>query len=678
MERWCESKWSGEMSEPGNHAADHRRRSRRRRAAGATVALLAVLTGVVAAWLPAGTVAQGPPSALLAGRAFSAGRPLVSARVTLYRTGTAGPVALGSSLTGRDGSFRVSYPRRLPPRSVLYVTVGRGAAVRLAAALGVTPAPRRVTVNERTTVAMGFALAQFISGSAVRGTAPGPQNGAAMAGDLANVRTGAASPILLSAPNGPQTSSWPTFNSLANMLVRCVRSANACGALFRLARPPGGRAPKGTLAAIADIATNPAHNVRKLFALAHYRAAPYRPALRPTQIPDAWTLALRFDGNGHSLNGPGNMAIDARGDVWVTNNYSYSRNPLANVCGSREVFKFTPTGRSAPGSPYTGGGLNGAGFGITLDPRGNVWVGNFGFAAEKCTDQPPHKSVSEFTAAGKPLSPNQTARRPGGFTQGRVSWPQGTVSDRDGNIWIANCANNSVTRYAGGNPNAAQNFRNLGISKPFDIAINRRGQVFVTGNGNSAVAMLNPNGTLAARSPITGGGLDKPFGIAADIQGNMWIANSGVLDVPCPDENLKPAKPPSITLLHSNGKPDRAGPFTGGGLIRPWGVAVDGHDNVWVANFGGQRLSEFCGTEAANCPRGLHTGEPITPSSGYGFDGLVRNTGVQIDPSGNVWLANNWKNHPIPARNPGGYQVVVFIGLAGPIKTPLIGPPRPL
>ncbi|MGH3183122.1 MAG: hypothetical protein ACRDOH_23820 [Streptosporangiaceae bacterium] len=41
-------------------------------------------------------------------------------------------------------------------------------------------------------------------------------------------------------------------------------------------------------------------------------------------------------------------------------------------------------------------------------------------------------------------------------------------------------------------------------------------------------------------------------------------------------------------------------PFSGGGLTIPWGIAVDGNDNVWVANFGGQRVSEFCG---AVCPR---------------------------------------------------------------------------
>ena len=75
---------------------------------------------------------------------------------------------------------------------------------------------------------------------------------------------------------------------------------------------------------------------------------------------------------------------------------------------------------------------------------------------------------------------------------------------------------------------------NVPISKPFDIAFNRRGQAFVTGNGSNGVAVLSPNGRAALPRAITGGGLSKPLGIAADIEGNMWVANSDFTDVPCP------------------------------------------------------------------------------------------------------------------------------------------------
>jgi hypothetical protein len=48
---------------------------------------------------------------------------------------------------------------------------------------------------------------------------------------------------------------------------------------------------------------------------------------------------------------------------------------------------------------------------------------------------------------------------------------------------------------------------------------------------------------------------------------------------------------------------------------------------------------------------------------------------VAIDPSGNVWVANNWLKDPVQT-NPGGDAMVVFIGLAPPVKAPLIGPPQ--
>jgi sugar lactone lactonase YvrE len=649
----------------------------------ALAALAAAGIAVIAAGVSPVTAAPGAQAAALQvtlkGRVLSGDLPLASTPVTLYRTppgGSGAAVALGWSQTRADGWFGISYPPQRDSDALLYLIAGRGVAVRLAAVLGDPPVPGTVVVNERTTVAAGFALAQFITGRDIAGKFPGPQNAAAMAANLADVRAGGLSSVLQTAPNGTQTSTLQTFNSVANMLVPCARSASRCGPLFALATPPRGPAPRGTLAAVADIARNPGRNAAGLFALARSGPAPYQPALGPSGRPDAWILALRFDGNGTTIDGPGNIAIDARGNVWVNNNLDFSANPRAVVCGSRLLFKFTPAGRFVPGSPYSGGGLNGAGYGITVDTRGNIWVSNFGFASQACADQPPHLSVSEFTPGGQPQSPDQTAASPGGFTAGGIYWPQGIVSDRQGNIWIANCGNNTVTRYAHGNPKAFSSI-GLGIQKPFDIAFNRRGQAFVTGNGDNAVAMLNPDGT-SARPPITGGGMSRPLGIAADSYGNMWISNSAVAGPSCP--GAPPAKPtfkPSLTLINSDGTAVM-GPFTGGGLTIPFGIAVDGHDNVWVANFAGQRVSEFCGSEPVKCPLGTRTGQPISPSAGYGFDGLARVTALQIDPSGNVWICNNWKNFPLPRKNPGGHQLVVYVGVAGPLQTPLIGPPVPL
>ena len=94
----------------------------------------------------------------------------------------------------------------------------------------------------------------------------------------------------------------------------------------------------------------------------------------------------------------------------------------------------------------------------------------------------------------------------------------------------------------------------------------------------------------------------QPLGIAADSHGNMWVSNSASLRIPCPDGFLTPETTDgTIPMIRHDGKATK-GPLPGGGLTIPWGIAVDGDDNVWVANFYAQRLSHFCGHDSGRCP----------------------------------------------------------------------------
>jgi hypothetical protein len=651
---------------------------------------------------PAG---RRPEPASVGGTVRSGGTGLASFKVELYRTRSGcRPHAdrfrpdgcdsraelLGRAVTTSSGRFEIGFDPPADPDSVLYLVARRG-PVALATALvgspepGVSAAadgtaaharPSEVVINERTTVAVGFALAQFIDGRNVSGNRVGVRNAAAMAGNLVDMRTGEIAPVLASPPNGERTSTLRAFNALANLVESCVAERDACPALFDAASGRGDRRPSQTLQAVVAIARNPWRHVARLYELSKTGPRTYTPAL--AKAPDAWTIALRFAGDG-TLNGPGDFAIDARGNAWLTNNYTPG-GPLANVCGGKTLFKFVPTGQLFPGAPYAGGGVEGAGFGIALDPRGRIWVGNFGFQSPACAagpDAASHDSVSLFRADGTPLSP------PRGFTAGRISWPQGTVSDRQGNIWIANCGNDSLTVYPQGDPRRARNIggRQLGVEKPFDIAVDGRGRVWVTGNDNSVVGIVG-DGPVRR---IQGKALDRPLGIASDSRGNMWVANSAVTDIPCPDGGpvLGGEGGGSVALIRADGTVAPGAPFRGGGLTVPWGVAVDGDDNVWVANFGNGRgaggsdlvrLSQFCGARPENCPPGLRTGDPISPPTGYTSDGLARTTAATIDPSGNVWVTNNWKIVP-PPNDPGGNSIMIFLGLAGPVRTPLIGPP---
>ncbi len=88
-------------------------------------------------------------------------------------------------------------------------------------------------------------------------------------------------------------------------------------------------------------------------------------------------------------------------------------------------------------------------------------------------------------------------------------------------------------------------------------------------------------------------------------------------------------------------------------------------------------LNRFCGTSPCKCPAGLQVGDSISPPTGYQSDALMRATGDQIDPSGNIWMTDNRKINANPLINPGGNAIVIAVGAATPLKTPLIGPPMP-
>ena len=641
--------------------------------------------------------------------------PIEFTNVVLRSTGTENGIEiLGTAQTDIAGFFRINYNPPQDPDAVLYITAGEVVAVpntstsgvlttngvRLATVLGRRPIDRDVIINERTTVATAYTMAQFFTPDQIDGPYPGLQNAADIFAKLVEIETGSTTFFLDTFPNGSSTTTRGAFNSLANMLAACVRDDNECDALFELTTTPGGSEPGNTLAAAVNIAHFPWQNVEELFDFSLEEQV-YAPTLGSPENITAWILAIRYVGNGMEINGPGNTAFDAEGNAWITNNFVFRENPLDIACGDDHVLRLTPTGDDAPGAPYQGGGLYGAGYGITLDPGGNVWIGNFSFQGTGCMFNPIQqdlraRSVSKFSPEGVPISPNTVGNDIGGFmgAGNTIFYAQGTVSDKEGNIWIASCSADHVTIFPSGDPDQAFVIQQTDDSdetivvKPFDVAIDIDGNAWVTGNGTSNVAKFDPDGNLifnVSGDQAAEAGFKKPMGLATDMFGNTWVANSGFVTAPCDGDSVPGMLAfialilapdftnPDASLIMVNSDGTEIGSFKGGGLLMPWGISVDGGGNVWVSNFDGNTVSYFCGEDTSKCPPGLETGDPIAPL-GYFFNGLKRSTSVQIDPSGNVWATNNFETIAL-SENPGGEEMVVFIGAATPVAAPLIGPP---
>jgi len=82
----------------------------------------------------------------------------------------------------------------------------------------------------------------------------------------------------------------------------------------------------------------------------------------------------------------------------------------------------------------------------------------------------------------------------------------------------------------------------------------------------------------------------------------------------------------------------------------------------------------------------MKSGDAISPPGGYVGGGLQLQVDIGIGPAGDVWVTNNWQDTAVcygdkpeegASTRCGGQGVVVFFGMAKPVKTPLIGPVRP-
>ena len=138
-----------------------------------------------------------------------------------------------------------------------------------------------------------------------------------------------------------------------------------------------------------------------------------------------------------------------------------------------------------------------------------------------------------------------------------------------------------------------------------------------------------------------------------------------------------------VNMIRPDGTQPAPMGFTGGKMINvPWGVSIDGNDDVWVGNFWGRGVVLMAGDEPKGHPAGTKTGDAIHQ---FQSGSIQMITDVGVDPAGNVWAANNWNasnrwspNDPLPRTSTwgGGSGLTIIYGVAAPVKTPLMGQVR--
>ena len=176
---------------------------------------------------------------------------------------------------------------------------------------------------------------------------------------------------------------------------------------------------------------------------------------------------------------------------------------------------------------------------------------------------------------------------------------------------------------------------------PVVVAVDGNHFGWIGNQSDMTVTKVAPDGSSFVNYQCCNGA----SGIAIDAGNNVWVANY---------------YGNSVSLISSGGAVLSNGTYTGAGSINhPQGIALDGKGNVFVANYRAGYLTELAGATAAN------PGASLSPVSGLGGDAnLLEAFALAIDASGNVWVSNQ-----------GSDTVTKFIGLASPVKTPVVGLP---
>ena len=269
------------------------------------------------------------------------------------------------------------------------------------------------------------------------------------------------------------------------------------------------------------------------------------------------------------------MVVDNNGGALRYNGTSWSA--VSDIDGTHSI-----TSLSCPTSSFCMG----------VDHAGNAWeyraeaaniaIANPGDTSDSSSDNAPLAQSFSVKANGNAASTYKIT----GFSQ-----PKGVYIDTNNNLWIADSEAAKVYRF----PASAQGALNDDLK--------------------ASVMISNDEST-------------SPSAIVTDSSGNIYVADHEDAIF------IYPATAFQVPGTYDAASPSRTITGKRTGLHAPQALAVDGNNNIWVANQSGNSIEKFAaGTE------GESNIEPAATISGTRTL-LDEPNGIFIDTKGNIWVTN--------------------------------------
>ena len=214
---------------------------------------------------------------------------------------------------------------------------------------------------------------------------------------------------------------------------------------------------------------------------------------------------------------------------------------------------------------------------VKFDSSGNLWVADSADSRILEFTPPFTNDEKASVVIGEP---NLSTTYPGGSTStnGTVLYvPEAIAFDSSGNLWVSDTGEARILEYT---------------------------QPFTTGE-NASLVLGESNLQTAGdtTSPASSTNLNSPAGLTFDSSGNLWVADSGYYRVEEFKAPFSDGEAASIVLGQDNftalnfpnepGCPPSCGSPTSATLDSPFDVAFDSSGNLYVADAGDHRISEF-------------------------------------------------------------------------------------
>jgi len=268
----------------------------------------------------------------------------------------------------------------------------------------------------------------------------------------------------------------------------------------------------------------------------------------------------------------------------------------------------------------------------------------------------------------------------GPATSAQLFDPQGLAVDSAGNLYIADSRNNRVRKVSNGVITTVAGNGLPGFSGdngpatsaqlwgPAGVAVDSAGNLYIADKYNFRIRMV-ANGVISTvagsaapgfggdNGPATSAQLTNPLSVAVDSAGSLYIADDF-------DASIRKVSNGVITTVAGSWVPGFGGdngPATSALLSQPRGLAVDSAGNLYIADYGNQRVRKVSNgvitTVAGNGTQGF-SGDNGPAASAQ----LYYPNGVAVDSAGNLYIADTVNNR---IRKVSGGIITTLAGNGG-------------